>query len=353
MNTEQIDQTVRQMAKENKFSGVILLSRGDEALFSGTYGYASRSWRILNDIDMAYPLASVTKMFTAVAVLQLIERGLLSFDSKVANILKLTSISIPSDVRIKHLLMHTSGIPDYFEELDEDTDDYEGLWTHRPNYSVKKLEDFLPLFPNRFPLFDAGDQFSYNNAGYILLGLMIEKASGESYFNYVRKNVFARAGMGRSDFPSLDYIEENVAEGHIPILNEDGDVAGWRRNIYAVPPHGASDGGAFSSAQDLVDFMRALRDGKLLSEEMTKMILTPAGPINKEAAGTWCYGYGIVFVMDVAEVIRLGHAGDDPGISAKVFYYPKQNIDMIILGNQSHCVDEPAAIIHEIIMNEG
>ena len=350
MLLEKIDPALKQLTQKDEFSGILLIKRGDEELFSRAYGYASRAWRILNDVDMAFQVASITKMFTAVAVLQLIDRGVLSFESKVRNILKTDTISIPPEVKVHHLLTHTSGIPDYFEESEEDTDDYEDLWKHRPNYSVKDLSDFLPLFPNRYPLFEAGEKFSYCNAGYILLGLIIEKIADESYFDYVRKNVFAPADMRNSDFPSLDQIAENVAEGHIPVKDEEGRIINWKRNIYAVPPHGTSDGGALATAADLVNFLKALREGRLLSTTMTEKILTPHGPLNKEQGYTWCYGYGLAFVLDLDRIVRYGHAGDDPGVSVKAFYYPDQNLDLIILGNQSHCADTPAALIHDLIL---
>ncbi len=137
----------------------------------------------------------------------------------------------------------------------------------------------------------------------------------------------------------------------MPIQDEDGATTGWRRNIYAVPPHGSSDGGAFATAWDLVDFLQALRKGKLLSEDLTQKMITPAGAIMKEGGKTWCYGYGMAFIMDVAEVLRYGHGGDDPGISAKVAHYPKQEIDLVILGNQTGCAEAPIELINDIIIN--
>ena len=256
MSAAKLEDIINSLTESDLFSGVILVRKEGDDLFSGVYGYASRSWRIINSIDMAFPTASITKMFTAVAILQLVERGMLSLDSKVKNILKIEGTLIPPEVTIEHLLMHTSGIPDYFEVSGGDFEDYESLWQYRPNYSIRELSDFLPLIPNKFPAFEAGSQFSYCNAGYILLGLMIEKASSQSYFDYVEKNVFMPAGMRGSGFFSLDSVSENMVDAHIPLKDEEGRIVSWRKNIYTVSPQGASDGGAHSTAEELVKFLR-------------------------------------------------------------------------------------------------
>ena len=95
-----------------------------------------------------------------------------------------------------------------------------------------------------------------------------------------------------------------------------------------------------------------LREGKLLSITQTDQILKPHGPLNKEEGYTWCYGYGLAFVLELDRIVRYGHGGDDPGVSVKAFHYPEQNIDLIILGNQSQCADAPAALLHEVLAGE-
>jgi CubicO group peptidase (beta-lactamase class C family) len=350
MSATNLDNIISSLTESDLFSGVILVRKEGDDLFSGVYGYASRSWRIINSMDMAFPTASLTKTFTAVAVMQLVERGMLSIDSKVQNILKIEGSLIPPEITVEHLLMHTSGLPDYFEESGDDFEDYESLWKYRPNYSIRELSDFLPLIPNRFPAFEAGSQFSYCNTGYIILGLMIEKATKQSYFDYVEKNVFMPAGMLNSGFFSLDSVSENMVDAHIPLKDEEGRIVSWRKNIYTVSPRGASDGGAHSTAKDLIKFLRSLRECKLLSAELTQQMLTPRGHVQKEGSASWCYGYGIAFVLDSNGIVRYGHGGDDPGVSIKVFHYPAQNVDLMILGNQSHCAGDIDNQVHKMIL---
>jgi CubicO group peptidase (beta-lactamase class C family) len=351
MLKQRIHDLIQSAAEKERFSGVVAIGKDDEPFFSGAYGYASRSWKIINDREMKFAVASATKMFTAVAVLQLIEKGRLSLESKVQNILKLDRSLIPPEVTVRHLLMHTSGLPDYYEAADAGAEEMESLWAYRPNYSVKTLADFLPLIPNKFPAFEPGSDFSYCNAGYILLGLMIEKVTDLSYFEVVQRSVFTRSGMKNSGFLPLDHTMENVAEGHIPVRDEEGRVIGWRKNIFAVPLLGASDGGAYSTARDLITFLRALREGILLGEATTKEMLQSRGKVHQDENGRWTYGFGLAFLLDGDEVVRYGHAGDDPGVSVKIFHYPRQNADLVILGNQSGCAEEIGAALHEIIAN--
>ncbi len=353
MNREKLDQYIRGLTQQGEFSGVVLVKQGEEDLFANAYGYASMKWKIVNTIDTIFPHASVTKMFTAVAALQVVEEGMLSLESKVQNILKLNVSNVPSNVTLHHLLTHTSGIADYFDEYDDDVDGYAELWNRNPNYAFKNLSDFLALFAGKDPLFNAGNDFRYCNAGYVLIGLMIEKATGIDYFEYVKRNVFIRAGMEKAGFIPFDAVRDNVAEGHQPIKNKEGRAVGWKKNVYSLPVRGSSDGGAYSTARDLVRFLRSLREGQLLSGELTTRILQPQGPIQEDPNGDWAYGYGLAFLFDKGEVVRYGHGGDDPGVSAKVFYYPGYDIDVVILGNQSHCADPVAAKIHQMIVSDG
>ena len=155
-----------------------------------------------------------------------------------------------------HLLTHTSGIADDAEE--EAGERYEDLFVERPNYSVTKTSDYLPQFVGKPPNFAPGEGCRYCNVGYVLLGLMIERATGSTYRDYVTEHVFARAGMNRSGFFRMDVVEPDVAEGVEAIKDENGGVVGWRRNIYSYPPIGGPDGGAHVTVGDLLRFHRAV-----------------------------------------------------------------------------------------------
>jgi CubicO group peptidase (beta-lactamase class C family) len=345
---EKLTNIIGGLVKEDKFSGVVLINKDKEEFFRGAYGYAHRGWKIPNSLDIRFGTASVTKVFTAVAVLQLIEKGLLAFDTKITELLDLKESKIPANVTIEHLLIHTSGIVDYFDEDSEEAQ--ECILGNVPNYFIKEVSDLLPLLVDKEPVFEAGEEFSYCNGGYVLLGLAIEKVSGMNYFDYVRENVFSKAGMKDSDFIPLNKVSERVAEGYIPVENEEEEVIGWKTNVYSIPINGAPDGGAFVTAEDLLSFMRALREGKLLSEKMTKAILKPQVNECEKEGKSWQYSYGMWFLSTEAGLMRMGLSGDDPGLGAISYYYPKHNIEVVILSNMSEAIYDLIIPINDMVM---
>src|SRR5262249_43958844 len=153
----------------------------------GAYGYANRAWKAANTLETRFDTASITKLFTAVATLQLIDRNLLAFDTRAIEFLGLEGTSISRDVNVFHLLTHSSGIGDDADE--EEGESYEELWKTRPNYSVTETADFLPQFVHKPPNFSPGQGCRYCNCGYVLLGLLIERAGGLPYRDYVRRNI--------------------------------------------------------------------------------------------------------------------------------------------------------------------
>ena len=333
-------------AEKDLFSGVVYLKQHDEEIFSKAVGLANRQFDIENHIEMQYATASVTKMFTAVGIFQLIEKGKISLKTRVVDYLGLEDSLIPDDVEIHHLLTHTSGIADYYDE--EDPEGFEMLWRDVPCNAIDNLPKMLPLFLDENPKYIMGDKFSYNGAGYILLGLIIQHASGMEYFDYIRTHLFKKIGMNESDFIALDTVKKDTAEGYIPIKDGDNHIKGWRRNIYAVPAYGLSDGGAFSTAKDLVKFMKALRNGELVSNAFLDHYLKPFVQVSKN----WRYGYGFWFDVEDDILLRYGHTGEDPGVSARVFYYPELDLDFVVLGNQSFCAGNLTWQLHQIILEE-
>lgn len=338
---------------EGKFSGVVLIRRDGETLFEGVYGYANRSWKIKNSLDTRFRIASISKMFTAVAALKLIREGKLSFDTSVIECLGLEGTRIPREVTVYHLLTMTSGIADWFDESGNWEEDWAALCREHPIYLFRAHEDYLPLFINQTPVAPVGEKHQYNGAGYILLGMIIEKKSGLSYFDTIQRLIFEPAGMTRSGFPALDDVPEQVAEGYIPIEDDDENIIGWKKNIYSTTPDAVADGGATSTAADLIRFSRALRSGSLLSAEMTREILSPKVISNEEKfrGYIWMYGYGNYFILDGEDqIVRWGHTGEEDGVSCRLYYYPQADLDVIILGNQSWCAGSLGWSIHDLII---
>ena len=343
------------MCRDEPFSGVILVSDDEgEDIFVRCCGYANRSWKVPNNRDTRFRIASVGKMHTAAAVLQLVERGLLSLDAGIVELLELEDIRISKEVTVRHLLTMTSGISDWIDESPDSRWNWESLKQSHPLYLLREATDYLPLFANREPRFPPGESWSYCNANYVLLGMAIEKASGTPYADYMRQNIFVPAGMTDTDFLPADAAADRVAEGYIPILDDDKHLVGWKSNIYDLTIEGAADGGSTSTADDLVRFSQLLRRGELIGSITLKDMLTPAAetPFSPQLGYRWWYGYGVEIVSGIkGNIIRWGHGGEEAGASCRLHHYPQFRLDVAIMGNATECAGPLGLRIGKIIEN--
>lgn len=307
------------------FSGSALVMRQDDILFDHQQGYANRAERIENRTSTRFGIASGCKLFTAIAVCQLIEQDKLAFTSTLRECLAIDFPRFDPDVTVEQLLTHTSGIPDYFDE--SVMDDFEELWRQRPMYHIRQLRDFLPMFQHE-PMRQERGVFQYNNAGYILLGLIVEQASGLMFSDYIERFVFKPADMTDSGYFSLDALPANTALGYID--NADGS---WRTNHYSIPVKGGADGGAFVTAQDMTKLWSTLLAHRLLGEEMTSRLLTPHVKVNDKGAH---YGYGLWIQLNAKRHVFKYHVmGYDPGVSFHSAYYPATDIVSVVCSNES------------------
>ncbi|WP_313892822.1 serine hydrolase [Psychrobacillus sp.] len=318
------NEKIEQIQKEISFSGSIFVKNKGSVLAELSYGYANRADQLENEAGTRFGIASGCKIFTAVAICQLVEEGKISFDTKLMECLDNVFPYFDEAITIHHLLTHTSGVPDYFDE--EVMDDFEELWIEKPMYHMRKLADFLPLFQKEHMKFIPGERFHYNNAGYILLGLIVEKVSGLVFTEYVEKRIFAKAGMTDSGYFAFDSLPGKVATGYIE--KEDGS---WRTNVYSLPVQGGSDGGAFITAKDMVKFWDALSTHLLLNKSLTNELLKP----HVQEDGDDFYGYG-VWIKKKEDIIFKYHVmGYDPGVSFHSAHYPVSNLQLAVCANVS------------------
>lgn len=346
-----IAQIAQAQAEANAFSGVIRLQQDNDILWQGAFGEANRAWHIPNTLKTRFRTASISKMLTAVAILQLVDEGLLALETHVLDCLPLSSTTIPPQTTIFHLLTMSAGIADWLDE----TEDWEAKWAElrrtTPLYLLRQNRDYLPLFSQKPPLGPMGIH-QYSNSSYILLGLVLEQQTGLSYPELIRQRVLAPAGMGDTGFWGLDEVVEGVAEGYIPERAEDGTVQRWLRNVYEATPDAAADGGIISTSADLCRFLHALRQGQLLSPALTQAMLTPQ--IEEDTGHfhgyDWAYGFGNNFILQNGQVIRYGHTGEEVGVSGRLYHYPGLNLDVVILGNQSTCAGSLSWAIHDAIL---
>ena len=312
------------------FSGVAMLKTDD--IWSAAKGMADRANARPNAVDTRFGIASGCKIFTAVAIAQLVEEGHLAFDDLLSDLLPDDFPDFP--VTIHQLLTHTSGIPDYFDEAV--MEDFEELWQELPMYRMKAARDFLPLFKDKPKMFEPGEKFQYNNAGFITLGLVVEKFTGKPFTEVIEERIFQRAGMDRSGYFQLDRLPAETANGYID------EEAGWRTNQYAIPVKGGADGGAYVTAADMSAFWESLMSHKLLSEEATRNLLEP-----RVSDDEGHYGYG-VWIETHGDAIRKYHVmGYDPGVSFHSGFYPADGSVLTVLSNESSGAYDVVRLIEE------
>ena len=264
----QLDQVIEQAANETCFSGVIFVKIDGNVEFESAYGYADRSNKIPNTVDTRFGIASGTKFLTALGIGKLIDRGDLALASRLCDCVNIDFPYISDDVTIDHLLIHTSGVYDYYdEELVEDIDNFQ---LDIPCFELKGPKDYIPLFRDGKMKFNPGERFSYSNGGFILLGIVIEEISGVPYIDFIQNNILELCDMSDSGFFAMDRLPERTAFGYI-----DGEE-GWRTNIFTLPIVGSSDAGLFTTVGDMDKLWTAFFEGKILSKRLTNLFLEKA-----------------------------------------------------------------------------
>ena len=318
---------MNKLAAVDAFSGTLLVARDGKPIYKTVHGMASKACNVPNRIDTKLNLASIGKTFTAVAILQLVEQGKLSLTDTVGSILSdYPNKQVATKVTIHHLLSHSSGMGDI----------------HGPKYaarisSLRQVRDYLPLFVADPLSFEPGARMQYSNAGYILLGAIIEKVTGENYFDYVRNHIFKPARMVATDYYETDLDIPNLATGYTNWVEQGEDYQefhlGRRRNtLHYGGIKGNPQGGPFSTVDDLLRFSIALRGHKLLSARSLDLMTTKKVFFRKYAADDVYYGYG--FELENIDGKRvIGHTGGDLGVSSALEWFPDSGYTVIVLSN--------------------
>lgn len=329
---ERLKKCMAKLAGNDEFSGAVLLARDGKALFRQAYGLASKAYNVPNKLDTKFNIASVGKIFTAVAIAQLAQRDKLSLEDPVSKYLSADWLQpeVAARIQIRHLLTHTSGLGDYFNKL----------YASPSPLVFRGLADYRPLIAGLTPTFPSGTRQSYSNAGYLLLGVIIEQVSGGSFENYLRKNIFEVAGMSDTDDSDKDLPVPNRATGYTKVRLE-GKVS-WRNNEATRVMKGGPSGGMFSTVDDLLRFDTALRSHRLLSPEYTKIVLTPKPEIQAPNMG-----YGFYLGQTDAGWVA-SHSGDGYGISSQYQSFLEAGYTVAVLSNCSR----PAANIVDSVLRQ-
>ncbi len=304
---------------DDGFAGVVRVDVGGTTVWRAAYGLADRARAIPMTVDTRLGIASGSKVLTALAVLSLVEEGTMALSTTARSLLGADLPLVADDVTVEHLLCHRSGIGDY---LDEDTDlDQSDYPMPVSVHELATTEAFVPVldgYPTKFP---AGESFSYCNAGYVVLALLAERASGIAFHDLVRQRVTSRAGMDDTAFLRSDALPGDAALGYVQV---DGQ---WRSNVFHLPVRGNGDGGAFTTVDDVHRLWAALLGGRIVSETTVSEMLRARSEPDE---GGESYGLGVWLDLDSgAAAVR----GSDTGVSFVSRHDPHRRLTTTVIAN--------------------
>src|SRR5205085_1531847 len=321
---KEVDNYLANLVAENKLSGVVLVAKDGVTVTSKVAGIANKATHAPIDLNTKFNLGSMNKMFTAVEIAHLAQAGKLSFTDTVGKQLPdYPSKEVAAKVTIHHLLTHTSGLGMYWNDK---------FMAQRDK--LLTVAAHLPLFASDPLAFPPGEKFQYSNAGYMLLGAIIEKVSGQDYYSYVQEHIYNPAGMNDTGFYEPGKPIPNLAVGYTRMSLNGQPQTEIRDNESSREIKGGPAGGGFCTGPDLVRFQKALFSYKLLDKAHTELVTTGKvdGPGGKSR-----YGYGFGDSNSDGKHI-VGHNGGAPGIAANLDMFPESGYTAVELMN----ADPPA-----------
>ena len=279
------------LAKAGQFSGVVLLARNGAPVFQRAYGLADRERGVANDPETAFNLGSINKIFTQIAILQLRDAGKLALDSTLATYWPdYPNKEVAHRITIRQLLRHTSGIGGNIFDPP----------AGGARNDIRILRDYLPLFVNKPLDFEPGSRNAYSNAGYVVLGLLVERLSGDDYYTYVRQHILQPAGMTHTGSFPVDSLPPNTAIGYTRGGENAPASASLRANTRDLPGRGSSAGGGYSTAPDLLKFVQALRNHCIPSGPPAGVgIAGGSGGMNAVVEGDLPGGYDLIILSNL------------------------------------------------------
>lgn len=300
--------------READFSGAVRLMHRDRVVFETAVGLASRVYGTPNAIDTRFNIASMGKMFTAVAVLRLWQEGRLDLDAPLLRCLPDYPVAeVAGRITPRQLLSHSSGMGNYWQAVQV-----------KPSNAFVETADYLRVIRDERPSFQPGERFGYSNSGYVLLGLAIEALTGETFAQHIDRTIFQPLDMAGSGYWPIDLVVPNRAEGYVRDPKTPG---AWRSNVMANIYRGSPAGGGYSTVGDLTTFLAALRDHRLLTPETTTLATTGLFDMGKAR-------YGLGFMDDRVNRQRvIGHTGGHDGIAGEAWCWPDHGWSFVMLTN--------------------
>jgi D-alanyl-D-alanine carboxypeptidase len=309
-------------SEADRFAGTIIVAKlgngGSKVLFQNAYGLADRERKIANTLDTKFRIGSMNKMFTATSILQLVQAGKIKLTDPLGKyVTDYPNKDVATKVTIHQLLTHTGGTGDIFGP------DFDA---HR--LELRTLDDYVKQYGARGLKFEPGSRWEYSNYGMVLLGVVVERVTGQSYYDYVAEHVYRPAGMTHSGSEPED---KTVADRSVGYMKRNG---AWTPNTTTLPYRGTSAGGGYSTVGDLLKFAEALMSHKLLNAEYTNMLITGKA----DAGNGQMYAYGFEDGRKNGDG-AVGHGGGAPGMNGELRIYQKSGYVIAVLAN----LDPPAA----------
>ncbi|CAG7650348.1 serine hydrolase domain-containing protein [Actinacidiphila bryophytorum] len=328
----EFDQLIAKLAADDTFSGTVLLVHRDRPVLARSYGMADKKRAVPNGPDTIFCLGSITKIFTAVAVAQLAQQGKIAYTATLGTYLDGFPADTASSVMIHHMLTHTSGMGDYTQLPGFFEASF--TWT-----SPEQVMDETLEFIRKGPLgFVPGTRGQYSNSAYHVLGAIVAKVSGQSYYDYVRDHVFGPAGMTSSDFYTAPQwrADRRIAHPYTSQNQPSGQRVDALEGTFSLI--GSPAGNALASAPDLIRFKRALLSHKLLDPVYTELTLSPKVPRAPMPAGP---GVPAQFPFDsyatTTDIVNnhwaVGHSGAAPGVWTNLDWFPDLDWTAVFLSN--------------------
>jgi D-alanyl-D-alanine carboxypeptidase len=318
---KEIGAYLKRLGDAGSFSGVAVIARDGEPVFSEAYGYADREKKVLNTLSTPFMLGSINKLFTGLAIGRLVEQGKISYDDPLSKFLPdFPDAESASRIRIKHLLSHTSGlgdyiaIPAYHQSLDR----------------IRTVQALLEVAGKQRPAFEPGTKFAYSNTGFVVLGRVIEVVTEEDYYEHMAKHVFAPAGMTSASFPIYPQNGvANVAMAYPYEFEFDGERRHLVNKLGANFRRGSPSGVGLASALDLIALASALQAGRVVTPETLRLHSSP-----KPELGAPNYGYGFAVGLRRAnDRLLVGHGGNAPGMCTEFGALQGTPYTLIVLSN--------------------
>lgn len=337
--TSKINELMIKLHENEQFNGAALVSEHGKIIYKKGFGYADMSWKVPNEVNTKFKIGSITKQFVAMRIMQLVEDEVIKLDGKLADYIPEYRKDIGAKVTIHHLLTHTSGIPSYT--------DFPGLWTdslripYETNYIVKN-------FLSKDLDFEPGTEFYYNNSGYFLLAVIIEKVTGKSFEENIKESILNKINMKNTGVVRNEIIIENMANGY------QNELLGSFVNApYTYMQNILGAGDMYSTVEDLFLWDQALDSEKLLSNKSKEIMFNPYNDCVFFGDTLGKYGYGWImtkFKLNESSdsVLVNFHGGTVNGFETMIFRLIKDKHLIVLFNNINVDMEIPIRICNEI-----